>query len=790
MSKKNKRFLKNVITCSLTLMLISGTIPNINYTPDTTVTAHAEEDETPILPPVTPTTDSFTPDFTQTYSETWDKNNYATSSGGGDITLPFVPIAKYSGTFSNGVKWESYIDDLYFPYYSGGALTVPDNAISIINNTSPYAWKSVKSMSMSYVANIGNRAFDCTILNTSDRIPATKLSFGSSLTSIGNRAFAECSVLTNIVFPENLTNIGSEAFNAANTSITFSGCKSVEFGENAFASLTSDKTVLIPYGSVFVDSNGVSHIITPDSNGKYEQVFGQATVTLKDEYTLVPRVEPTCEKRGNIEYYINCSGECCVLENGNYTVVNKSDTVISPTGHSYEFDHVSWQANFYKDSSGNYPDTPNSLAGCINKTCTVCGKETPFYPTTNSKTLQATCTGNARKIYWINYTDEKGEEQHSVRQLTTGNALGHNFGTPVYNWSEDYQTVTASRVCKNDETHIETETVNTTSEITKPATATENSETTYTATFTNPAFETQTLTIENTNRLLQANTVSFKDNLGLNFLASLSENNAESAYVKFTYNHYGTEKTVVVNANSNDKLNNFYRFRCELTASELTIPVTAELYVNNSEEPVSTWTRSIRDYCITGLNNENTPNYEKALLRATLNYGGYTQANFQYNGEPYAYEDYRDNLDNVAVTSEITQDRPRGEKNGIEYVGSTVFFRTAPFVRYYFKAAESTNISDYTFTLDGSAVTPTYYKTNAKYKYYYFDAAPALAYQLDNPQNVVVSKGNTEIFNFNYNAIKWAEYAAANTTNDNERSMVKSLYAYYQVAKTFVNSKG
>ena len=73
-------------------------------------------------------------------------------------------------------------------------------------------------------------------------------------------------------------------------------------------------------------------------------------------------------------------------------------------------------------------------------------------------------------------------------------ALGHDWSEPTYEWREDFAEVTASRVCKNDESHVETETVQTDREITKPATVDEAGEITYTATFENEAFATQTKT--------------------------------------------------------------------------------------------------------------------------------------------------------------------------------------------------------------------------------------------------------------------------------------------------------
>lgn len=79
-------------------------------------------------------------------------------------------------------------------------------------------------------------------------------------------------------------------------------------------------------------------------------------------------------------------------------------------------------------------------------------------------------------------------------------ALGHIWGEPTYTWSDDNSTVTATRICKTDESHIETENVETTSEVTKAATSIEKGETTYTTkAFTNAAFTQQSKTIKNNN---------------------------------------------------------------------------------------------------------------------------------------------------------------------------------------------------------------------------------------------------------------------------------------------------
>ena len=71
-------------------------------------------------------------------------------------------------------------------------------------------------------------------------------------------------------------------------------------------------------------------------------------------------------------------------------------------------------------------------------------------------------------------------------------ATGHDWGAPTYVWADDNSKVTATRVCGNDPAHVETETADTTSEITVPATCTTAGTKVYKATFSNTAFAEQT----------------------------------------------------------------------------------------------------------------------------------------------------------------------------------------------------------------------------------------------------------------------------------------------------------
>ena len=75
-------------------------------------------------------------------------------------------------------------------------------------------------------------------------------------------------------------------------------------------------------------------------------------------------------------------------------------------------------------------------------------------------------------------------------------ALGHRYGAPEYTWSDDNKTATASMVCANDETHIVSETVETTYKVTKKPDCENKGIGKYTAAFKNKAFTGQTKDVE------------------------------------------------------------------------------------------------------------------------------------------------------------------------------------------------------------------------------------------------------------------------------------------------------
>ena len=184
----------------------------------------------------------------------------------------------------------------------------------------------------------------------------------------------------------------------------------------------------------------------------------------------VVTTQPTCTTKGVMTYTCSKCGKT-------------RTTDIAATGHS-------WGTPTYTWSTDNKTATAKRV--CANNSSHV---ETETVNTTSQVTTAATCTTKGKTTYTATFTNSAFATQ--TKTVENIPATGHNWGTPTYTWSTDNKTVTAKRVCANNSSHVETETVNTTSQVTTAATCTTKGKTTYTATFTNSAFATQTKTVEN-----------------------------------------------------------------------------------------------------------------------------------------------------------------------------------------------------------------------------------------------------------------------------------------------------
>ena len=176
-------------------------------------------------------------------------------------------------------------------------------------------------------------------------------------------------------------------------------------------------------------------------------------------------VSPTCTEQGYTIYTCEC-GE------------NYNDDYINALGHNYTKSYT-WNGA-----------SCIATATCSNNSAHV---ETETVAGTYVKDADATCTTAENGHYVATFTNSLFATQTTATGSTeVGVALNHNFDAPIYSW--DGINCTATRVCLNDSTHVETETVAGVYVKDADATCTTAENGHYQATFANVAFEVQATT--------------------------------------------------------------------------------------------------------------------------------------------------------------------------------------------------------------------------------------------------------------------------------------------------------
>ena len=265
----------------------------------------------------------------------------------------------------------------------------------------------------------------------------------------------------------------------------------------------------------------------------YSSVTGTSICTANGEHvtteavsvTTGPGVAPTCESAG---YYL-CTSAAFTSD---VFTLQTTEVAIAALGHSWGTPTYEWAADYSSvtatsicsnDAGHVTTEAVSATSDTIPSTCTVAGVTTyTSVSFANSSLFEVQTTSVALNLaahtlvhhiavsatedaegnieYWQcsvcgkYFSDSAGT--HEITQSDTIiAALGHthSWGTPTYTWAADYSSVTATRVCAGNSSHVETETATATGAITTPATCTADGVRRYTsAAFTNTAFSAQT----------------------------------------------------------------------------------------------------------------------------------------------------------------------------------------------------------------------------------------------------------------------------------------------------------
>ena len=188
------------------------------------------------------------------------------------------------------------------------------------------------------------------------------------------------------------------------------------------------------------------------------------------KYVLVDEVAPTCTESGVHTHY-TCEG-CDKLFDEDKKVTTLEALTIPALGHDYQFDSFVWADDYSVQAKHVCSRDANHV-------------ELRDATVTSKVTKEATCEEDGVEIYTATYGT------HTETKEKVLSKLGHAYGDPTYEWSEDNKTCTATAICGNDSTHKLEETVQCKYDVLEAATEEADGKGKYTATFENEEFKTQ-----------------------------------------------------------------------------------------------------------------------------------------------------------------------------------------------------------------------------------------------------------------------------------------------------------
>ena len=202
---------------------------------------------------------------------------------------------------------------------------------------------------------------------------------------------------------------------------------------------------------------------------------------------------PTCKETGTARYYFDPDNyDPDALVSPDFTWFIKENGQF----RDFEYEMTLPESDDHNWGSVTYKWSDDCSLASAERKCSVCGKfESENVTTTSEITKQPTCEEMGEHTYKAHFASSAFADQ--TKTVADIMPTGHDWGDAAYAWNDDHTQVTATRVCKADSSHIETETMNATGELLSEATCESKEVTRYTsAAFENPYFEAQIIDVE------------------------------------------------------------------------------------------------------------------------------------------------------------------------------------------------------------------------------------------------------------------------------------------------------
>ena len=190
---------------------------------------------------------------------------------------------------------------------------------------------------------------------------------------------------------------------------------------------------------------------------------------------------------------------------------------------------------------------------------------------------------------------------------------------------------------------------------------------------------------------------------------------------------------------------------------------------------------SVADYCA-DIQKQSSNEAMKALAYKLEQYGLYVQKYLNYKADKAAPE-----LDVSAVTADSLADFEGSytdDLEGLAYYGFSFLFKEASALRFKFTLADGYNINDYSFTVDGTEVKPSFNGSQ-----YVIQVSGIRARDLGRTYVVKVTDQNGNTQELNYSGISYAKALIERGSSNAGRDAARAMYLYYMAAENYFTNR-
>ncbi|MBR0087723.1 MAG: S8 family serine peptidase [Lachnospiraceae bacterium] len=367
---------------------------------------------------------------------------------------------------------------------------------------------------------------------------------------------------------------------------------------------------------------------------------------------------------------------------------------------------------------------------------------------------------------------------------------GHAWGEPVWAWAEDYSSATATFTCLNDEDHVETVEAVVTSETTAVTT-------TYTATV---EFEGKTYTDTIVEELpaaqVQGASASFAGEIKSNIYVYVPDAvlEDEAVYAEVTFNGE-TTTFVLKDITARTTVNGLpcLQFQIPVKAKELKDKAVLRIFTGDGaavplfsqsgeDATASGVEYSVQDYLTRMQENSTNPKMVK-LAKAAEDYGTAAQLYFEYNAEGLTIpgDVTAVTLENMAAYAPVEEGTLPA---GITKIANSVLFQSDNTLRMYYMYETGTDISKYTFTVDGAEAEVV---DQASSKRCYVEVPAVAAKNLGDVHTFTVSDG-ADTHTYKISADGYAYKMVGTSTKATMVDLAKALYLYNLAAVEYFSN--